>query len=607
MVDLRKQFTQVWVIDFEFFAPPGERPRPICMVGREFFSGQTHRIWFKGQTSISSNSPFSCDRNTLVVAYYASAEMGCFLALDWELPGNLLDLFTEHRLHTNQAKQTGGNSLVGALHHHGLPAIEVAEKDAMRDLAMRGGPYSAEEKQQLLKYCESDVVSTTKLLSAMLPRVDLPRALHRGRYMRAVADMEWAGVPIDRVTLDKIRANWVTMQEELIRRVDADYGVFDGTTFKRDRFADFLFCNGIPWPRTETGELMLREDTFRRMAKCHPIVAPLRELRHSLGELRLENLYVGSDTRNRCLLSPFRSSTSRNQPSNAKFIFGPSCWIRGLIKPAPGKAVAYVDWSQQEFAIAAALSGDQAMQQAYLSADPYLTFAKQAKAVPESATKQSHPREREQFKVCALGVQYGMQARSLSQALQLPEVYARELLKLHRQTYPRYWRWSEDAVSFAMLYGYLETVFGWRVHVTRSANVRGLANFPMQANGAEMLRLACCLATESGLTVCAPVHDALLVEADAGEIEEVVEATQKCMLEAGRIVLDGFELRTDAEIVRWPDRYMDKRGEKMWATVMSILNQIDRDSEVDIPAPMREDLRTHAAPSHLFTIFSEEK
>ena len=36
---------------------------------------------------------------------------------------------------------------------------------------------------------------------------------------------------------------------------------------------------------------------------------------------------------------PFRGATSRNQPSNAKFLFGPSCWLRGLIKPRKGWAI----------------------------------------------------------------------------------------------------------------------------------------------------------------------------------------------------------------------------------------------------------------------------
>jgi DNA polymerase I-like protein with 3'-5' exonuclease and polymerase domains len=51
-------------------------------------------------------------------------------------------------------------------------------------------------------------------------------------------------------------------------------------------------------------------------------------------------------------------------------------WLRGLIKPSPGHAVAYIDWSQQEIGIAGALSGDQALQAAYRSGDCYLDASK---------------------------------------------------------------------------------------------------------------------------------------------------------------------------------------------------------------------------------------
>ena len=348
-------------------------------------------------------------------------------------------------------------------------------------------------------------------------------------------------------------------------------------SFSSRRFAEWLAKSDIPWPRLPTGALALDDDTFRQMARMYPRVAPLRELRYSLGEMRLfSDLAVGSDGRNRCLLSAFRSVTGRNQPSNAKFIFGPSCWLRGLIKPGVGRAIAYVDWAQQEFGVAGALSGDSAMQDAYSSGDPYLTFAIQAGAVPKDATKQTHAAEREQFKVCALAVQYGMGAESLAQSLGQPTAAARELLRLHRATYPKFWRWSQAAVDHAMLRGWLHTVFGWKVTIGPRANPRSLANFPMQANGAEMLRLGCCLATEAGIAVCAPIHDALLVGGSKDGIEAVVAATQDAMRQASRDVLDGFELRSDAEIVRWPDRYSDKRGQRMWDTVTKIVEQVDR-------------------------------
>jgi DNA polymerase I-like protein with 3'-5' exonuclease and polymerase domains len=223
------------------------------------------------------------------------------------------------------------------------------------------------------------------------------------------------------------------------------------------------------------------------------------------------------------------------------------------------------------------------MQQAYLSGDPYLTFAKQAGAVPADATKESHKAERELFKVAALAVLYGMGSASLAQSLDQPECLARELLRLHRHTYPTFWRWSEAAVNHAMLHGSLWTVFGWTVRVGSRANPRSLANFPMQANAAEVLRLACCLATEAGIMVCAPVHDALLIEADDELIDASVEITQEKMAAASRIVLDGFELRSDAKVVGHPDRYSDPRGEQMWATVTRLLAELNEHQKREEP------------------------
>ena len=86
-----------------------------------------------------------------------------------------------------------------------------------------------------------------------------------------------------------------------------------------------------------------------------------------------------------------------------------------------------------------------------------------------------------------------------------------------------------------------------------------------------MLRLACIHLTEAGIRVCAPVHDALLVEAPSDQIDAVVAQTQALMAQASREVLDGFELTTDVEIVRYPDRYMDKRGVVMWNTVNELV------------------------------------
>jgi hypothetical protein len=410
----------------------------------------------------------------------------------------------------------------------------------------------------------------------MLPGIDLPRALLRGRYMTAAARMEWTGVPLDVEALTAIKDRWLTIQEQLIERIDKGYGVYDGRSFKADRWAAWLAAHDIPWPRLPSGALALDDDTFREMARAHPVVAPIRELRTTLSQLRLNELAVGSDGRNRCLLSAFGSRTGRNQPSNSKFIFGPSAWLRSLIRPAPGMAVAYVDWSQQELAIAAALSGDAVMQQAYLTGDFYLSFAKMANAVPPGATKESHGEVREQFKTVALGVLYGLSAEGLARKLDVPPVRGRDLLRMHQETFKAFWRWSDRVQDEAILTGRLQTVFGWTVHAGDNPNPRSLRNFPMQANGAEMMRLACCLVTEQGIRLCCPVHDALLVEAPAADIDAAVVATQQAMAEASEVVLAGFPLRTEAKVVRHPQRYTDKRGKVMWEAVCELCGRSPR-------------------------------
>ncbi len=572
-------FQAVWFVDFEFRAMPGERPEPVCLVARELFSNRLIRQWlYDGSTQ---EPPYDVGDNSLFVAYYASAELGCHLALGWPMPTRVLDLFAEFRCLTNGLPVPGGNGLLGASAYCGLDCLAAIEKQEMRELAMRGGPYIEDERVALLDYCQTDVDALPKLLTKMVDRIDLRYALIRGRYFRAVAAMEHQGIPVDAELLGPLRKHWPEVQEKLIVRVDPQGEVFDGRTFKSERWANYLARNEVAWPRLPSGSLALNDETFRQMAKRHPKeVGKFRELRHTLGQMRLESLAVGTDGRNRCLLSPFSSRTGRNQPSNSKFIFGPSNWLRSLIKPTQGNSIAYVDWSQQEFGIAAALANDPNMLEAYRSGDPYLAFAKQAGAVPQDATKQSHKRERALFKACSLGVQYGMGAESLAGSIGECVDVGRELLRLHKQTYPRFWCWSGAAVDHAQLFGYLQTVFGWRLHVGADSNPRSLANFPCQANGAEMLRLACSLMVERGIGLCAPIHDAVLIEGPTNSIADVVRAAQACMREASSIVLGGFELETDAEIVSYPNRFEDERGVEMWGLVTGILAELTQSDMV---------------------------
>lgn len=563
--DIFTKYSAIYCVDFEFSAPAGERPNPICVVSRELKSGALTRTVLEA----TSRPPFEINCESLYIAYYASAELGCHLVLGWDIPVNIVDLYAEFRCLTNGQDLFCGSGLLGALTHFGLDSIGAEEKEGMRELAIRGGPYTDVEHLALLDYCQSDVDSLRDLFLAMADSIDLPRALLRGRYMSEIAKMEYYGIPIDTDIFRKLSASWSDIKQRIVSVVDIDYGLYEGIRFRSKYFESYIRQQGIAWPRLPSGRLSLSDDSFKAMASAYPQVAPLWELRATLSKMRKNSLPVGRDGRSRCLLSPFRSKTGRNQPSNSKFPFGLPSWMRSIIKPSEGNSLAYIDWAQQEFGIAAALSGDFAMKSAYLSGDPYLAFGKQAGGIPEDATKESHKAEREQFKQCALAVQYGMGGKSLAQKLGLPKPYGDQLIELHKKTYPIYWSWLDSVVARARVDRKMKAAFGWSFQINRTTGGRTIANFPMQANGSEMLRVAIIIAAEKGVKICAPVHDAILIEALSTEIVNATNLAQLSMVEASRMVLKGFELRSDAEIIHYPDRYCDPRGRKIWNIVSS--------------------------------------
>jgi DNA polymerase I-like protein with 3'-5' exonuclease and polymerase domains len=176
-----------------------------------------------------------------------------------------------------------------------------------------------------------------------------------------------------------------------------------------------------------------------------------------------------------------------------------------------------------------------------------------------------------------------MEAESLGLRINQPVIVARNLLRLHREVYAKFWNWSDNTVDHTILTGQQVTVFGWVHRIPDGYNVnknnpkgdgpnpRTIRNFYMQANGAEILRLACILATEAGIRVCAPIHDAVLITAPGGEIEEAAAAMSGYMRQASRIVLNGFELRTDLSIIRYPEHYRSEKGAAFWGTVIKVL------------------------------------
>jgi hypothetical protein len=436
-----------------------------------------------------------------------------------------------------------------------------------------------EQKNGIEDYNRVDVEETLALIGPMAPAIDLPQALHRGRYMGAVARMEDTGLPVHRVRLGHLVDNWDPIKRFYIER-DDDLDLWEGLSFREWRLDALIRRRGWDWPRTPTGRLCLDHKTLGRQARRYPALQNTVRLRGLTSELRVSALAntIGRDSRSRCSLKPFWTKTGRNQPSGRDQIYLPSlpAWVHGIIAPPPGWGVAEIDYSAQEVLIMAALSGDPAMLEDYNSGDPYLRFGIRAGLIPADATNK-HPL-REACKQVVLGMNYGMTAYGIAAKTGKSMAWARDVLRRHRLAYPVFHEWLANLIVTARFRQTIESPFCWPMAVTENTTTRTLMNFPAQSGGSDMLRIATIAATEAGIAVAAPVHDAVWIAAPLKELDATIELMCAIMRRASIAVTDGFPCRTKVEFtVPYPKCLGDVRdpadkGQAMWVEVNELID-----------------------------------
>jgi hypothetical protein len=174
-----------------------------------------------------------------------------------------------------------------------------------------------------------------------------------------------------------------------------------------------------------------------------------------------------------------------------------------------------IDWARQSLA-SRALSGDPAML-ARIEVAIAIWSSKQPE-LSQRMPKESHPIQRNSQ---AMHVERNTEWR-LNVGLRINQAAVSRGTCAMPERSAKFWQWSDNAVDHAVLCGRQWTTFGWINRVPPGPNPRSLRNFHMQANGAEMLRLACCLGIENGIEICAPVHDAVLISSPLEHLENDV-------------------------------------------------------------------------------------
>ena len=461
------------------------------------------------------------------------------------------------------------------LHYFGASSIDAFARLDMQHLIQRGGKYSDSEQTSLQSYCDRYVPVIERLLSHLQPYLDGSRSLFLGEYMMSVARIEMQGVPLNSSALRKLQRNWPQVRKTLIEdQAKLFPDVFVHGKYCQDGLFTWIVKKGIPWPRTPSGLLQTDDNTLKDMAKVYPELEPLRQVKKMLSQFHADRIPISKDGKNRCNTKVFGSITGRNQPSSAEWIFAVPKWMRGFIKPKKGQALVMIDYQNQEFGIAATLSGDNAMIAAYLSGDPYMDLAITAGAAPAGATKKTHPSVRAIFKIAVISILYGIGSESLGFRLGGDRAKAEWLISEFRKKYNRFCEWNQVVVDHAYEDGFISTSLGWRMAVDRHTPPLTVGNFPMQATGSDILRLAVCMAHDRNLTICAMIHDALLFECEEGNLPETMETAPDCMQKASEQLLAGFTIHTDSKSIVHCGSLLEEKNRNLWYSVRKVTSKV---------------------------------
>ena len=517
--------------------------------------------------------------------------------------------------------------LLGVCAIHGISTRDQQHKEEMRRLILTGGPWTEEQERQILDYCAEDVWDTLALLAEMWPKIPDPQycrqkidgisaAIHRGRTISPFAWMEHVGIPIDAKLNARLAKHFPEIMENLYKEVREEFPIFndDGFDIAPSKFVEFLKMKGWldnpdhPWPKTSGGKKRDKKQpkrdgkTLDSMSLVYPELKKLTSLLSIRSSTKLGLQFpIGPDNRHRVGFWPFGTVTSRCAPSSKEYMLaGGSPAFRHLAKPAKGEILIEADWSAQEIWIAAYLSGDKAMQKMLQQADPYIAFGEMAGVIPAGSLekfgvkecKVRFAAERTRLKAVTLGVLYGKTIYTVARECGITSDEAKRLLRLHKQLFPQFWLWIEWMVNEALATHKISTKLGWQRRLLskkerdkhksddqkRKKVQNSLQNFPMQSHGAEMLRLALVYATEKGVGICAPLHDAIFVVAPADQEAWATETLKECMERAAMDII-GVKIPIEMFVVRYPDRFVpdDKpMAVTVWNKMMVSLEKAER-------------------------------
>ncbi len=308
--------------------------------------------------------------------------------------------------------------------------------------------------------------------------------------------------------------------------------------------------------KTKTGAMATNQEVLEELVDSHPIIPMIMEYRVNT---KLKSTYIDGlqnainpmdgkvhSSFNQTVTATGRLSSTEPNLQNIPVRHQLGRLIRKAFIPSkPGNVLIDADYSQIELRVMAAMSGDEAMMDAFKNEkDIHTITAAQINGVPEDMVT---PEMRSSAKAVNFGIIYGISEFGLAKDVGISRFAAKKYIESYFDRYPGVKAFLDGMVASAKETGFASTMMGRRRYLpeltaskfpTRAFGERVAMNMPIQGTAADIIKIAMINVynelKKQGLKakLILQVHDELLIDAPEEEESFVVELLRKCMEEA---------------------------------------------------------------------------
>ena len=459
--------------------------------------------------------------------------------------------------------------LEGGLHGHGMDELSQLHLShtpiAFSDVTGKGKDkltFDSVPVAEATKYSAEDADVTLRLHMLLKPRLrqdaktTVYETLERPLVM-VLADMERAGVTIDPDLLRKLSNDFAKQQAvlegEIHKLAGGNFNIGSPKQLGEILFDRMKIEGGR---RTKTGAWSTDSDVLEDVAaQGHPIAKKVLEWR-GLAKLRgtytdALPTYINART-GRVHTSYAMASTSTGRLAstdpnlqNIPVRTEEGRRIRQAFIAPKGKKLISADYSQIELRLLAHIADIPQLKKAFAdNLDIHAMTASEIFGVP---VKDMPAEVRRRAKAINFGIVYGISGFGLANQLGIPQSEASDYIKKYFTRFPGIRDYMEDTKQFARTHGFVETLFGRRIHIReinskvpgfRAGAERAAINAPIQGSAADIIRRAMARLPSAleeakiDAAMLLQVHDELIFEAPDKQTEKAAKLIKSVMEKA---------------------------------------------------------------------------